>query len=204
MKEPDPRTFSGSKIGQRPEELEQFIAVLKGRGIESYLEIGARQGDTFHAVMSELPVGSIGVAVDMPEGPWGKRKSKKMLDRAIDDLTGKGYRAGAVIGDSRDEDVKREVARRFDQYLLKVDAILIDGDHSYAGVKADWENWKEHAALVAFHDIDGDGRGDHRFNLKVEVPKLWAEIVASGEYETQEIIAGEPGMGIGIVFLERR
>ena len=40
------------------------------------------------------------------------------------------------------------------------DAILIDGDHSLAGVSKDWQLYGELAPLVAFHDIAGAGQAE--------------------------------------------
>ena len=39
--------------------------------------------------------------------------------------------------------------------MQRVDLLFIDGDHSYDGVKADWEVYREflgHGSTVVFHD----------------------------------------------------
>jgi len=80
------------------------------------------------------------------------------------------------------------------------DALLIDGDHTYEGVKADWENYGHLAKLVAFHDIVGHDQSERVTGRRVEVPRLWAEIKAAGA-ETVEFVAPESSMGIGVAIL---
>ena len=78
-----------------------------------------------------------------------------------------------------------------------VDFLFIDGDHSYNGVKQDFDNYRQFmrpGGIVAFHDI---------VNSKCDVSKFWAEI--KGEFESKEIVAqdlspyGIP-FGIGIIY----
>lgn len=186
------RTFSGRNPSQVPEELSAFIALLKSRGVRSYLEIGARHGDTFHAVMTSLPVGSIGVAVDLPGGAWGQTKSAQHLDRAVTDLCHLGYKASRIFGNSRATETFFAV-----QALSPFDAGLIDGDHRYCGVKADWETYGPLCAITAFHDIAGEGQTARNGGMPVEVPRLWREIKA--ERDTVEFVAPQSKMGIGVV-----
>jgi hypothetical protein len=77
-------------------------------------------------------------------------------------------------------------------------AALIDGDHRYEGVKADWEAYRKVASIIAFHDIVGDGQAEKKTNIPVEVPRLWQEIKASG-LRVREFIAPGSKMGIGVV-----
>ncbi|WP_414461809.1 class I SAM-dependent methyltransferase [Hyphomicrobium sp. DY-1] len=190
------KTFSGRRASQREDELKGFVDMLKDWCTMSYLEIGARHGDTFHHVMSALPKGSVGVAVDLPGGAWGTDKSAEHLVRAAEDLTRNGYHVDVIFGDSTSKRVLDEI-----RTYRKFDAILIDGDHRYDGVKADWDAYQNLGRLVAFHDIDGDGQTtkDGRF-LHVEVPKLWGEIKL--EYDVIEFISPLRGMGLGIVMMD--
>lgn len=72
--------------------------------------------------------------------------------------------------------------------------IYVDGDHSYKGVKNDFENFWPRLTLggmMSFHDINVK-----RFaGLKIEIWKLWREIKASGAHNTIEI-EGKFGLGI--------
>lgn len=186
------RTFSGRRPSQVPEELAGLIALFKSRGVRSYLEVGARHGDSFHAVMTSLPPGSMGLAVDLPGGAWGQSKSAQHLDRVVTDLCSRGYRAARIFGNSHATDV-----------ILKVitfgpfDAGLIDGDHRYFGVKADWEAYGPLCNITAFHDIAGEGEASRKGDMPVEVPRLWREI--KSERETVEFVAADSKMGIGVV-----
>lgn len=172
-------------------ELDGFIGLLRERGVRRYLEIGAREGDTFHAVMLSLPAGSFGVAVDMPGGMWGKVTTAKSLNAVADALGRDGREARVILGDSTDIEIVRQVAA-----LAPFDAVLIDGDHRYAGVLRDWCNYGD-APIVAFHDIVGDGQCEKVHGNAVEVPRLWREIKRS--QETVEFVSPGSKMGLGCV-----
>lgn len=189
------KTFSGRRASQSEYELGEFVKLLQQHNVTRYLEIGARHGDTFHHVMTSLPPGSVGVAVDLPGGNWGTEKSRKALERVIADLNARGYKTSSVFGDSRTSATISIVARRG-----PYDAALIDGDHTYEGVASDFVNYGSLARLVAFHDIDGHGmRSNDEKSLEVEVPKFWKEISA-GRRCVEFIERENPRpMGIGVL-----
>lgn len=157
------------------------------------MEIGARHGDTFYEVMTSLPVGSFGLAMDLPGGLWGTEKSVNSLKDAAKELRRIGYDVEMILGNSMSRKCITAAAR-----YGPFDAVLIDGDHLYEGAKADWENYGPLGRLVAFHDIVGDGQAEKVHGNPVEVPRLWAEIKASG-VETVEFVAPGSKMGIGVV-----
>lgn len=189
-------TFSGRAASQRQDELLPFISALNSRDVRSYLEIGARYGDSFHAVISALPTGSVGVTVDLPGAAWGRPDSGANLMRAAADLRAKGYRITTIFGDSR---APENIARAAE--LGPFDAILIDGDHRYDGVAADWKNYGGMGRIVAFHDIVGGGiRSGTGPDHVVEVPRLWAELKASeAGCEIMEFVGAASKMGIGAI-----
>lgn len=184
-------TRSGRRASQHEGELSALIGLFLERGVTSYLEIGARHGDTFHEVMRRLPEGSMGVAVDLPDGPWGSNWSREWLEDAVESIRELGRGARAIFGDSADGSTWNIV-----QSLGPFDAVLIDADHRYEAVKADFERYK--APITALHDIDGHGL--YCGALKMGVTEFWAEI--RDQYEHVEIIdpADERPMGIGVVF----
>lgn len=188
------QTFSGRQPSQDEGELTGFLRLLQDRGVRRYAEIGARHGDTFHHVMTGLPAGSTGVAVDLPGALWGTDKSRKHLERAVADLKRRGYKVSTIFGNSQTEATKRLIVGRG-----PYDAALLDGDHTYAGVSKDWQLYRNIAPIIAFHDIVGTGQAEKVHGNPVEVPRLWAEIKDSG-LETVEFITPGSKMGVGVVF----
>lgn len=185
-------TRSGRKASQQPNELARFIDILSESEVSRYLEIGTRHGDTFFEVVKSLPKGSKAVAVDLPGGKWGKDSSRQAMIDCADELIAMGYEITLIFGDSTKPSLIAEIAKHG-----PYDAVFIDGDHSYNGVKQDWLNYGT-APIVAFHDIDGEGV--YSGNLAVEVPKLWAEI--KGDFKHESIIDCADGrrMGIGVIW----
>lgn len=193
------KTRSGRRASQRADELLPFIDLLKDSGVRSYLEIGARHGDTFYQVMKSLPSGSLGIAVDLPGGAWGVESSRYALDEAAEELRDMGYRIATVYGDSTTDFVKESVFEALNWYEPHgaIHAVLIDGDHRYEGVSADWRIWGGMAPIVAFHDIAGEGQIQPTTKDVVEVPRLWSELKA--QFSTKEFVGQGSAMGIGVV-----
>lgn len=187
-------TRSGRRASQDEWELRSLIDLFRAEGVRSYLEIGARHGDTFFEIMAALPKGSRGVALDLPGGNWGTPKSANPLVAACNDLIAQGRDVKMILGNSQDPALIARVTK-----AAPFDSALIDGDHLYEGVRADWLNYGPMSRLVAFHDIAGDGEAtrDGR-ELPVEVPRLWREI--RGGYRHVEFIAPGSKMGIGVLW----
>lgn len=151
--------FSGKPWPQYPEEIDGLMAFFVEQGCRSYMEIGCRYGDTFHAVGMALPEGSKLLAVDLPgaksgmKNKGGHQDSGTYLKRAVADLRGRGYDANVILGDSHDEETLERV-----KPFAPFDAILIDGDHTQEGVTADWKMYGGLGRFIAFHDIAGTGK----------------------------------------------
>ena len=186
-------TRSGRPAAQRDEELLQLLELFRADGVRSYLEIGARFGDTFDQVMRSLPARSRGVAIDWPEGPWGVSGSEGHLVAAIHELGHLGYDVQLIVGKSQASTTLAAATN-----LGPFDAILIDADHRYEAVRADWERYRPLGRMIAFHDIVGEGQRSGQGDL-VEVPRLWAEIKAA-ESEVRELVAPDSRMGLGVVW----
>lgn len=181
-------TRSGIKPSQHPEELAGLIALLQREGVKSYLEIGARQGDTFYEVMTHLPKGSKGVAVDLPNGPWGYDGTRTHLEDCIAALNEQGYECSALFGDSATLAIQTLVHKRG-----PYDAVLIDADHRYESVKRDFGNYQQR--ITALHDIDGDGLV-YREQV-IGVGRLWGEL--EGDKHEFSIHDKQRPMGIGVL-----
>jgi hypothetical protein len=69
------------------------------------------------------------------------------------------------------------------QSILPVDFIFIDGDHSYEGLKGDWEAWNPHIAaggIVALHDSRGTNlAGSEIYTNEIIINDPRFEVIAS-------------------------
>jgi cephalosporin hydroxylase len=179
---------------QNPDELAQFIALLQQQNVRSYLEIGARYGGTFEAVMMALPVGSRGLAVDFPGGKFGRSESVTSLIGAVDRLKKSGRDVDYILGPSAATEVYDWV---FEDAFF--DAVLIDADHTYMAVQKDYRLYGPLARIVALHDILGEGETDRNGN-KIEVPRLWRLVREENWHcRIEEICAPGSKFGIGVI-----
>jgi hypothetical protein len=172
---------------QDKQELASMIELVKGK--TSLLEIGSNFGGTLKRLSAVLAPNSMVVSVDYPFDDTPKNLNpvgslKKNCERIAD----KGHRVQLFLADSHAPGTVSSVAT-----LAPFDFGFIDGDHSYEGVKADWENYGPMCKIVGFHDIAGQVAGCVRF---------WNELKASVKYRIEEFLAPETHMGIGIVYRE--
>lgn len=205
-------TLSGYPAGQKECEIVALIALMNERKVRSYLEIGARHGDTFHRVCAQVRSIEIAYAIDLPGGPWGQDGTDRHLANAVSAVAESGVEAMLFLGDSQSDEMVRSVvdARLASKYrhpfpTRPFDVILIDGDHRYEGVKKDFEQWSPFVEkLIAFHDIDGVNVIQKTQRLPVEVPVLWSEL--KPHYPHFEFIEENPKrirpMGIGVLDME--
>jgi predicted O-methyltransferase YrrM len=183
-------TRSGKPPAQRAGELRAFLAMLIAANVRTYLEIGARFGDTLAEVAEALPAGATLVVVDMPGGPWGFSDSAATLLEAKAAAERCGHTVHVILGDSR----APETIAQVQAIAPRFDAVFIDGDHAEAGVRADWETYGAMGRLIAFHDVAPNAE-----NTRIEVPKVWRELAAL--YPCVELRdPSAPGMGIGVLW----
>lgn len=100
-----------------------------------------------------------------------------------------------IKGDSRDPKII-DVVKSYGPF----DFIFIDGDHTYEGVKADWENYHtmvRPGGAVGFHDTSRMGEG---WMSKVEVRKLLDELWIYNSYQCAEFWNGRENPGVAIIW----
>jgi predicted O-methyltransferase YrrM len=181
--------FSGDRALQIGSEIAWLAARLKRRGVHRFLEIGSCNGDGLHDLAAGIAAGGRILAVDLPEGPWGRKGSAARLLHCVETLRRRGFDAHAIFGDSHDPAVIHLV-KSFGPY----DAVLIDGDHSLAGAGADSETYGRPAPMVAFHDIAW--RRARPVGRPIEVPALWRRLAACHPHESRIDRPGDCGIGI--------
>lgn len=186
--------FSGKPWPQYQSEIDGFIKLLVEENCRSYLEIGCRYGDTYHAVGCALPTGSKLVALDLPgaksgfRNKGGHQNSGDYLIRAAEDLSKRGQTTEVILGDSHSRDIVKLVS-----YLAPFDAILIDGDHTAEGVQADLTFYGPMSSkLIAFHDICGKGKWSR------QIRPIYHKARLGRRY--QEFVHDNARRGIGVIW----
>lgn len=187
--------FGLFNIGMDQIELEivELAKIVGVRRPSSVCEIGTRQGGTLLLWCALAKPDAKIVSIDKPGGPFGGGYRKYRTNY---------YRSFAYANQEllllRCDSHAPETFRRVQEFLAngKLDFLFIDGDHTYEGVKADFETYSRLVrpdGLIVFHDIAPTT------NLMVGVPRFWQKITET--HRTQQIIADEnqSGAGIGII-----
>lgn len=135
-------------------EFDTFIKhIYKPLNASSILEIGSFFGGTLWSYIVNNPDLKQIISVDMLIGPEDGRYNQMIESRkkwsqwiiTIDE----------VLGDSHKQETLYKVTELI---KYKVDMLFIDGDHSYEGVKQDYEMYSplvREGGIIAFHDSVG-------------------------------------------------
>jgi predicted O-methyltransferase YrrM len=175
---------------QADEELLWLLGLLHGQPPATVVEIGTDEGGTLLVWTRAASPDALLVALDIrPLGLLGRLSAWAVLRRGF---ARDGQRVELLMPvDSHDprtcERLRRRLAGR------AIDFLFIDGDHTYEGVKRDFEMYSplvRPGGLVALHDVIA---GD-----EPEVVRYWQELKEG--YATEEYAADGPTRyGIGVV-----
>jgi predicted O-methyltransferase YrrM len=184
---------------QKVSELERLITLVRERQPKTVVEIGTHKGGTLFAWCQAAHPQALIVSIDLPEGLFGGGYTEEEA-RRFQSFAQPGQELHTLRLDSH----KRRTRRRLRSLLAgrPIDFLLIDGDHTYEGVKRDWEMYAPLVAsegLVAFHDIL-----PHPKQPLCKVDELWDELAP--DHRTAEFT--DPGDdrghgqwgGIGVIF----
>lgn len=224
-------------LNQRVSEWKRFLQFLQDRGFpRTILEIGTGRGGSAFFWSRFSPPGAHIVTVDLdPAASDLVAIYHRPGANPVDCITGNSTApatvdaimqtldrlqrscASDVVGSAVRTTPPRaqEAVRKADPTTIAqghlgdrpVDLLYIDGDHSYEGVEADFERYRQFCApnsLIAFHDIHPDffqSRGIKTSCDSGLVYKFWNELKA--RYPSQEFIeeprAEQDGFGIGVI-----
>jgi predicted O-methyltransferase YrrM len=176
------------RANQKPVEFASLIRLLSERELNVVLEIGTAQGGTYWTWCRLATPTAHLVSVDLPgNDEWSARV--RSYPRATQTQT-------LIRTDSHDP----ETVRSLHGLRGSVDLLFIDGDHSYEGVRSDFENYAplvRPGGLIAFHDVDSTN------HPASQVDRLWTQL--RDLYAAREIIDSvddeQSGRyGIGVLF----
>jgi predicted O-methyltransferase YrrM len=158
---------------QKWRELAPLIGLVRNRKLKTVVEIGTARGGTFYIWCKLAGPDATIVSIDLPGGPF--RGSH--VHREADVQTLLAYRRpDQVLHFLRTDSHSPATLEQLVQILSSraVDFLFIDGDHTYEGVKQDFDFYSPLVAphgLIAFHDIV-----PALHNTACQVHVFWREI----------------------------
>lgn len=200
---------------QHREELEAFLRFLQTIDPETVLEIGTFQGGTLWVWTRALDSVRRVTCIDKPV--WNEMIHQRR--RELYPTFSADVEIELLFGDSHAESTYEEATRFVDE---SVDFLFIDGDHSYEGVKQDFEMYRHLVGddgIIAFHDIKRHATNQREKTTRLRriedlrerhvtvgrqrwngVSTFWEEI--RDEYTTREFLSHPEQMGAGIGIVE--
>jgi predicted O-methyltransferase YrrM len=178
-------------------QLLENVAEIRPRRM---LEIGTANGGSLFAFMRVCAPDAHVISVDLPHGKFGGGYPiwKVPIYKSFGE---RGQRLDLLRGDSHSPETLASVKSLLGGETL--DFLFIDGDHSYEGVRHDFESYRSlvrPGGLIAFHDIAPPHAGVSKEMYDPgDVPQFWTELKA--QYGGQEFVdpSGHGCFGIGII-----
>jgi len=175
-------------------EFLELLKIFKEHKPKVIMEIGTANGGTLFCFSKIAPEDAIIISIDLPRGPFGGGYPdwKTPFYLSFKKWNQEVY---LLRKDSHHEDTVKEVKR-----ILKgnkVDFLFIDADHSYEGVKKDFELYRPFVkgnGIIAFHDIVFV-----RPPISEGVNKFWEEIKRNYEYIELIKDCNQNWAGIGVI-----
>jgi predicted O-methyltransferase YrrM len=184
------------KPAQVREEIAKLLELVAGLRPRVVLEIGTERGGTLFLFTRVADPNAKIISLDLPDGPFGGGYPRWKVPLYKSFARG-GQRIYLLRRDSHDPRTLEEVERILGGE--KVDFLFIDGDHTYEGVKRDFETYSllvREGGIIAFHDIC-----PHPPETKCEVSRFWDEV--KQRYKYAEIVEdwNQKWAGIGVLYV---
>lgn len=182
-------------ISQNKSEIIEFLHWLKPYNISNILEIGTDKGGNFY-LLSNLENSGIKISIDLISSQFGEKIDVNKRNQILEKCPGKIH---LINGNSHTSSTIKQI-----EFILKnkkLDLLFIDGDHTYEGVKQDYNNYvnfvKDGGAIV-FHDIVNS---ESHKNQNVGVNQFWDEITGEKlEFKSNNTFWG----GLGVLIKEQK
>lgn len=185
------------RLAQDNNELKNLSESVMKQNPKVIVEIGTWNGGTFFVWCRIFPDADNIISIDLPDGQYGGGydiKRIKFFREFVSD------RSNTVLDFIRGDSKSSESINSLKKILgeKKIDFLYLDGDHTYEGIKKDFEIYKDMMSddgLIGFHDIN-------TFKDGHEVYKYWSEIKSNYKYE-EYIKPGSSIMGNGLLYLNK-
>ncbi len=181
------------KPAQVKEEILELLKILNKKS-QTILEIGTANGGSLFLFCRTAPEDSIIISIDLPGGKFGGGYSYWRIP-LYKSFAKKNQKIHLLRADSHNQETLEKVKNILGNQ--KIDFLFIDGDHTYEGVKKDFEMYSPLVrgnGIIALHDIV-----HHPLVPECQVEKFWREI--KNNFSNQEIVKDwqQGGFGIGII-----
>jgi predicted O-methyltransferase YrrM len=175
-------------------EIRDLLLLLASDPPHSVVEIGTARGGTLFLLSQVAAPDATVISIDLPGGPFGRGypKWKEVVYRGF---SRSDQRMILIRGDSQAPENLASVRGSLPHG--RTDFLLIDGDHSYAGVAADFASYSplvRPGGWIAFHDI----RPANARRVG-GVPRFWLEVREHFEYRELLAEGSHDGFGIGLL-----
>jgi len=179
---------------QNKEELFILLNLLDFLKPKRVMEIGTSEGGTLFLLNKIVDSDGLVISLDLPNGEGGGEFYPQWKEEFYKTFVSKNQQIFLIRENSHEKSTLEKISKIIGKD--KLDFLLIDGDHSYEGVKNDFNQYLslvKKDGLIAFHDIN-EGTDE-----KVQVKKCWNEIKLNSF--SAEIIDEFDcvGYGIGII-----
>jgi len=181
---------------QVPSEIRAALEAIEELRPKRIMEIGTAAGGTFFLLSRAAHPEATIISLDLPGGEFGGGYANwkaAIYRRAV--LPRQS--AHCVRSDSHSVESLNKVRSILGEALL--DVLFIDGDHTYEGVRLDFELYSplvRGGGIIVMHDV-----AQHQPDSTCNVRQYWQEL--QSRYATREIIESEQQgwAGIGVVRL---
>lgn len=182
---------------QKRAEILRLVEILRAHQPSAICEIGAAGGGTTFLLAHAAAPDALVVSLDLAF--TGSRKA------ALRQFARSEQKIICLQKDSHEPETVSVIRNCLPE--RKLDVLYLDGDHSYQGIRSDFEFYSplvRPGGIIVFHDIVPDYRT--RYGIETTsyvggVPQFWREIKAAHE-SVEEIVedAEQDGYGIGILY----
>jgi predicted O-methyltransferase YrrM len=179
---------------QSRDELGQLASLVKKRSPRVIVELGTARGGTFFVLAQMAAPDAILISVDLPGGIGGSGYPSWKVP-ILRSFGTRDQTVHLVRADSHAPSTWRTISNLLGDN--PIDLLFIDADHSYGGVRADFEAYSplvRRGGLICLHDVV-----HNPYNDAIEVDEFWNEIAPGRDTTVIRDTAGIDGFGIGVI-----